>query len=87
MSVRNKIVKGLGYIGIYLFTLVQSYLIGLLGASTVVTLVYAVWSFFGTLPSLMTERYGEIFLLSGIIPGIVVFIYTIINTAKATRKK
>lgn len=82
MSIRNKIIKGLGYIGIYCYTAIQSYLIGLLFTATPMTMLCAVWSFIASLPEYLVTNFGKIYLLVSLPVAVTVFIYTTVNVHK-----
>lgn len=75
MSVLNKIVKHLGYFGVYLVALFNGYLISLMIMSMLSSAVYTVWSFITVLPALIAESYGKILLLSAVPVGIVMSAY------------
>ena len=82
MKLIGKIVKYTGYFGIYLITLIESYLTGLLFISSVMTIVFAVWSFIRPLPQYVAQHYGVLYLQSAIPVGIVVFIYLVTSVRK-----
>ena len=67
MSMVNKFIKGIWYIGLYLIALIESYLIALLFTGLLASAVCAVWSFITPLPSYIGAHYG-ILLLQGAIP-------------------
>lgn len=77
MSIRNKLVKGLGYAGIFIVTAIEHYLIGLLTVGVPFTLVCAIWSFFCPLPQYVAENYGKLYLLVSIPVGLILFIYSL----------
>ena len=86
MSKSNKFVKAIGYVVVYLLTAVQGYSVGLLITSTLMTLMCTIWSFFCPLPPYVTQHYGKVFLLSGIVPGIIVYVYTVVKVNRASKK-
>ena len=75
MSVRNKLVKVLGYIGIYLLALLESYLFCLVTTGTVTSLICMVWSFFAPLPELLRNQYGLVMLTVSALPSVILSIY------------
>lgn len=81
MSIRNKMAKLVWYIFVYAMTLIESYLIALLGVSVIASLVFAVWSFITPLPAYVGRYYGVLLLQSAIPLCVVIFIY-IVNKAK-----
>lgn len=87
MGVRNKLTKGLFYIGLALFTIVQSYLIGLMFAGVVLSPVLAVWSIIKPLPLFITQKMWLVYLLAGVPTGLAVAIYTTADVAKYRSKK
>ena len=87
MGVRNKIAKGVFYIGLALLTLVQSYLLGLMFSGTLLSPVLAVWSIIKPLPSLVTDKLWLVYLVAGIPTGVAVAIYTTLDIRKYKTKK
>ena len=87
MSVRNKLAKGIFYIGVALLTAVQSYLIGLLFSGAVLAPVLAVWSLISPLPVFVVQKLWLVYILSGVPMGISVAVYTATDIAKAHSKK
>lgn len=73
----NNLVKFLGFIFVFFVTVLNSYLIGILLGSVILSLVSAVWSAIHPLPFVLTNYYYLV-LLTGSIPiGIVVFIFVV----------
>lgn len=87
MGVRNKMVKGLFYVALVLFTIIQSYLLGLMFSGAVLSPVLGVWSIIKPLPSLVTDKLWLIYLLSGVPTGTAVAVYTLLDVIKARSKK
>lgn len=87
MSVRNKLVKGVFYIGLALFTIVQSYIIGLVLSGALLFPVLAVWSIIRPLPLFIMQKLWLIYLIAGIPVGIAVAVYTTLDIAKTRSKK
>ena len=79
MGVRNKIIKALGYIGIYFLTLLESYLISIVGVGAIMSIICMVWSFFAPLSQTISSQYGAIMLVSAVAPAIAVFIYIVVK--------
>lgn len=77
MSVRNKLVKGLSYAGVFIVVAIEHYFIGLLAVGAPFTLVCAVWSFIRPLPQYVAENYGKLYLLVSIPVGLILFIYSL----------
>lgn len=75
MGVRNKIIKALGYIGIYFLTLLESYLISIVGVGTIMSIICMIWSFFAPLSQTISSQYGVIMLVSAVAPATAIFIY------------
>lgn len=87
MSVRNKLAKGIFYIFIALFTVLQGYFIGLFFSGAFLSPVLAVWSIIKPLPLFISQKLWLIYLLSGVPTGVAIIIYTSIDVAKARSKK
>ena len=87
MKVISGFIKGLGYIGLFLFTVFQSYAIGLVFSGAGVALIEAVWSIFKPLPSFLTQKAWLVYLLAGIPVSIAVFTYITIDVAKTQLEK
>lgn len=87
MSVRNKLVKGVFYIGLALFTIIQSYIIGLMFSGALLSPVLAVWSIIKPLPLFVTQKLWLIYLITGIPVGVAVAVYTTLDIAKTRSKK
>lgn len=83
MLVRNKLIRALGYMFIWLITLIEAFLLAVLTAGILFSLVCAVWSFITPLPAYIATKYG-ILLLVGAIPFTV---YYFVYIAKQARKK
>lgn len=86
MGARNKFVKFIGYVFIYLVTAIQSYGISLTAMSLPMTLFCTVWNFIAPLPALLSEHYALVYLLASIPLGIVVFIYTVLKVNRVESK-
>ena len=86
MSVRNILVKSLGYFGVYLVTLVNGYFISLLGMSVIFSAVCTVWSFIEALPQFIAENYGKLLLLASLPIGIVLSIYIMFRAIPRSKK-
>lgn len=81
-----KILKFFGYVSIYLWTLVQAYLISLLWTSIIASFICAVWSFIKPLPAYIGAHYG-VLMLQGAVPLSLFFlIYILRNVKKQTAK-
>lgn len=80
--IRNRFIKGLGYIGIGIITLITSYIIALVGMCFPFSLVCAVWSFITPLPAYIAENYGIILLQCSIPVCMIVFSYTLKHALK-----
>lgn len=87
MSVRNKLAKGVFYIGVALLTGFQSYVIGLLLSGTFISPVLAVWSSIRPLPAFVAQKLWLLYLLAGLPTGIAVAIYTISTVTEDHSKK
>ena len=87
MSVRNKLSKRFFYVALTLFTVTQSYLLGLMFSGAILSPVLAVWSIIKPLPSLVTDKLWLIYLLSGVPTGTAVAVYTLLDVIKARSKK
>ena len=77
MRTLNKLTRTLLYTGLALWTLVQSYVIGLMAGGAFVSPILALLSFINKLPPAVTDRWWLIYLLSGIPVGIYSLIYLI----------
>lgn len=77
MKVLTKSMRALLYTGLILWTLIQSYAIGLMAGGAFIVPVFAVWSAVNKLPPVVTDRWWLIYLLTGIPVGIYSFIYLI----------
>lgn len=87
MSVRNKLVKGLSYAGVFIVVAIEHYFIGLLAVGAPFTLVCAVWSFIRPLPQYVIDNYGKLYLLVSLPVGLVLCIYTLTHVhSKGTSK-
>lgn len=82
MLVRNKLIKALGYMFIWLVTFIEAFLLAVLTAGILFSLICAVWSFITPLPAYIATKYG-ILLLVGAIPfAVCYFIYIAIQARK-----
>ena len=77
MSIRNKIVKALGYVGIVLLTMVSSYVIAFVGMCFPASLICAVWSFIKPLPDYIARNFGILLLQSSVPVGIFITLYVL----------
>lgn len=78
----NFIVKYAGYLGIYLLTLIESFIISVVGMGSLLSIVLAVWSFITPLPAIFTDSYGVALLTASLIPSVILFIYIIVHLDK-----
>lgn len=78
----NLIVKGLGYFGIYLVTLLESFILSIIGMGSIISIVLGVWSFFAPIPLVFTDRYGLALLTASVVPSIILFIYILTHLKK-----
>lgn len=86
MSIRNKSVKALGFLFVYLFAFVQAYLIALLWTNTIASVICMVWSFIQPLPAYIGAHYG-VLVLQGAVPISLFFlIYILRNIRKQAVK-
>lgn len=82
MLVRNKLIKALGYFFIGFVTFFEAFLLAVLTAGILFSLVCAVWSFITPLPAYIATNYG-ILLLVGAIPfAVCYFVYIAIQAMK-----
>lgn len=75
MSMRNKFIKGLGYLGICLLVLLESYFTSVLVTGTLLSITCAIWSCFYTLPEILCVNYGMVFLSLSVPLSLIFFIY------------
>ena len=82
MKVINKLIKLIGYIGIGIIALFESYIISLFCVSILASLVCSVWSFITPVPVYISQHYG-VLILQGAIPlSIGFFIFILRNVKK-----
>ena len=82
MLVRNKLVKALGYLLIWLVSLFEAFLLAMLTVSIIMSLVCCVWSFITPLPAYVASRYGLLMILGAVPFTIGYFVYVMIKTTK-----
>jgi len=86
MKTVNKFAKALVYVLIMIITLIESYLIALLGTSIIASLTCAVWSFIAPLPAYISKYFG-ILLLQGTLPvSMGVMVYIIFHVRKQSKR-
>ena len=86
MLVLNKIIKGIFYLALIAFMLIQSYVIGLFFGGAVLSIATAVWSVIKPLPAVFTDKMWLIYLLAGIPAGLVIFIIIAVNSFSSSKK-
>jgi hypothetical protein len=77
MKALNKLTRALLYTVLAFWTLVQSYVIGLMAGGAFTAPVLALLSFINKLPPAVTDRWWIIYLLSGIPVGLYSLVYLI----------
>lgn len=77
MKTLKEIMRVLLYAGLILWTLLESYAIGLMAGGAFIAPVFAVWSAVNKLPPVVTDRWWIIYLFSGIPVGLYSLVYLI----------
>ena len=77
MKALKKLMRVLLYAGLILWTLLESYAIGLMAGGAFIAPVFAVWSAVNKLPPVVTDRWWIIYLFSGIPVGLYSLVYLI----------
>lgn len=77
MKALNKLVKIIGYIGIYLLLFFADYLIAFVSSGAVMSIICSIYSFFSPLPYVASHRYGVLLLLISVLPAIIFFISSV----------
>lgn len=86
MLVLNKIAKGIFYLALVAFMLLQSYAIGLFFSGAVLSIVTAVWTIIKPLPAVFTDKMWLVYLLAGIPAGLVIFIMISVDSFSSSNK-
>lgn len=86
MSVRNKMAKGAFYVLLTFYMIIQSYGIGILIDSVLLSPVLAIWTIIKPLPLFLTQKLWLIWILSAVPFGVAVYIYMLVNLVKANSK-
>lgn len=87
MSIVNKLLKFLGFIGIQLITLLLCFLFCTFFAGTLAALITAFWSIFAPLPALFTEKFYLVYLITGAPFTVMLYISVTYNAYKRVEKK
>lgn len=86
MSLFNKFFKTIFYVLIYAWTLIQSYLISSAITSIALSLIMAITSAIGKVPTIMIEKFWSLLIISSIPLGIVFFLMVIFDFVKRFKK-
>lgn len=86
MSLFNKFFKTIFYVLIYAWTLIQSYLISSAITSIALSLIMAITSATGKVPTIMIEKFWLVLIISSIPLGIVFFLMVIFDFVKRFKK-
>lgn len=86
MSLFNKFFKTILYVLIYAWAFIQSYLIGATITSVALSLIMAVTSAIGKVPTLMIEKFWLVLIISSIPLGIIFFLMVIFDFIKRFKK-
>lgn len=86
MSLFNKFFKTIFYVLIYAWTLIQSYLISSAITSIALSLIMAITSATGKVPTIMIEKFWLVLIISSIPLGIVFFLMIIFDFVKRFKK-
>lgn len=87
MSVLNKMAKGMFYVFLSLYMLLQSALTGMFFSGAVLSIVLSVWTIIKPLPPFITERLWLVYLLSAVPLTLFAFLYMLVDLIKAQLKK
>ena len=86
MSLFNRFFKTIFYVLIYAWTLIQSYLISSAITSIALSLIMAITSAIGKVPTIMIEKFWLILIISSIPLGVVFFLMIIFDFVKRFKK-
>ena len=86
MSLFNKFFKTIFYVLIYAWTLIHSYLISSAITSIALSLIMAITSAIGKVPTIMIEKFWLLLIISSIPLGIVFFLMVIFDFVKRFKK-
>ena len=86
MLVLNKLSKGVFYLALVIFMLLQSYAIGLFFSGALLSIVTAVWSIIKPLPAVFTNKMWLIYLLTGVPAGLTIFIMIFVDSFSSSKK-
>ena len=86
MLVLNKLSKGIFYLALVIFMLLQSYAIGLFFSGAILSLVTAVWTIIKPLPAVFTNKMWLVYLLAGIPASLVIFIMIFVDSFRSSKK-
>ena len=78
--------KGAFYVLLTFYMIIQSYGIGLLAGSVLLSPVLAIWTIIKPLPLIVTQKLWLIWVLSAVPFGVAVYIYMLVNLVKANSK-
>lgn len=82
MLIVNKFFKALAKLGVHLLCLLECYIVSIAFTSVVLSVIGALWSLFGTLPSLITNRYWLVLIIASIPLALVFFIIVELDLVK-----
>ena len=83
----STLIKGIGYLWLLIYTMIQSYIIGLIFSGVPTMLVMAVWSIIKPLPEVILDKMWAVYLVCGAPFGVAVFIFISIDVIKTQLKK
>ena len=86
MSLFNRFFKTIFYVLIYTWTLIQSYLISSAITSIALSLIMAITSAIGKVPTIMIDKFWLVLIISSIPLGIVFFLMIIFDFVKRFKK-
>lgn len=83
----NKLLRFLGYAGVYIWTFIQTYLISFVLVQILLGFICFVVSIFRKLPDLFVTKYWAVSLISSVPLTIALFIYIVIDARKELKVK
>ena len=83
----NKLLRYLGYIGVYILVILEVFFVSLLLSSPLLYLVISILDIANCIPAMLTGKYLILWLITSSVFSIPMFIYVIINGDIKTKKK
>lgn len=87
MKALNKLIKLVGYAGIYGYTLFQCYVLSLIATGSCLSAILAVHSAVKRVPSLLAEKFYLVYVVASLPVALLFFIMVLTGFTGRTRRK